>query len=127
MHSIAVERTMLKDVVKIRQSTNDSNENNNNNLDEGYYDKIDSNFFDVDNFTISDPDQLKSVRLSLVKLISKIISYNNWNQKYAANLLKIDQPKISQIKNFKTEGFSLERLIRFFILLGWKIDIKLTK
>ena len=32
-----------------------------------------------------------------------------------------------QIKNFKTEGFSLERLLKFFALLGWRMDIKLTK
>lgn len=82
---------------------------------------------DCDSFTIGEVDELRSIRIKLVKRISQIISYNHWNQKYAANLLKIDQPKISQIKNFKIEGFSLERLLKFFLLLGWKIDITLKK
>ncbi|WP_232214993.1 helix-turn-helix domain-containing protein [Neorickettsia helminthoeca] len=82
---------------------------------------------DIDRFSISDTSQLSDVRSILVKRISQIIAYNNWSQKYAASLLKIDQPKISQIKNFKTEGFSLERLLKFFILLGWKVDVRLTK
>ncbi|ABD45766.1 helix-turn-helix domain-containing protein [Neorickettsia sennetsu] len=84
-------------------------------------------YVDVDRFSISDPSQLSDVRSILVKRISQIIAYNNWSQKYAASLLKIDQPKVSQIKSFKTEGFSLERLLKFFILLGWKVDVRLTK
>ena len=89
--------------------------------------KNDSEYWSVTNYTVCDPDQLKDLRLLLVKMIFRIISYHNWSQKYAANILKKDQPKISQIKNFKTEGFSLERLLKFFALLGWRMDIKLTK
>lgn len=90
------------------------------NVEEGEYSEQDA-------FSINATDELKNARIKLVKRISQVIAYNNWNQKYAANLLKIDQPKISQIKNFKTDGFSLERLLKFFLLLGWKVDITLKK
>lgn len=100
---------MLKDVVRGNQAVEE----------DGYV--------DVDRFSISNASQLGDVRGVLVKKISQVIAYNNWSQKYAASLLKIDQPKVSQIKNFKTEGFSLERLLKFFILLGWKVDVRLTK
>ena len=67
----------------------------------------DSEYWSVTNYTVCDPDQLKDLRLLLVKMISRIISYHNWSQKYAANILKIDQPKISQIKNLRQKVFLL--------------------
>jgi len=84
-------------------------------------------FCDHNSYSVSNIEDLMNLRSLLVKKIAGVISYQNWNQKYAANILNIDQPKISQIKNSKIEGFSLERLLKFFVLLGWKIELKLTK
>lgn len=65
-------------------------------------------------------DALKS---NLTKLIADIIHKSDWNQNYAAKILGIDQPKISQIKNLKFNGFSLEKLMKFVIVLNYEISI----
>lgn len=69
-------------------------------------------------------DMLKS---TLIKLVANIINDSDWNQNYAAKILGIDQPKISQIKNLKYNGFSLEKLMRFITILNYKITISIDK
>src|ERR1700680_4325476 len=44
-------------------------------------------------------------------------------QAQAAAILGIDQPKISALKQGKLTGFSIERLMRFLLLLGRGIEI----
>lgn len=44
-------------------------------------------------------------------------------QTEAAAILGIDQPKISALKQGKLSGFSIERLMRFLLLLGRDIEI----
>src|SRR5579859_6479686 len=44
-------------------------------------------------------------------------------QAQAAAILGIDQPKISALKQGKLSGFSIERLIRFLLLLGRDVEI----
>jgi predicted XRE-type DNA-binding protein len=44
-------------------------------------------------------------------------------QAQAAAILGIDQPKISALKQGKLTGFSIERLMRFLLLLGRDIQI----
>jgi predicted XRE-type DNA-binding protein len=41
----------------------------------------------------------------------------------AAAILGIDQPKISALKQGKLSGFSIERLMRFLVLLGRDVEI----
>jgi len=41
----------------------------------------------------------------------------------AAVMLGVDQPKISALKQGKLSGFSIERLMRFLLLLGCDIEI----
>lgn len=53
------------------------------------------------------------VKTKLLYIINKIIEKNAWTQAFAAEKLGIDQPKVSQIKNGKIDGFSLERLLGF--------------
>lgn len=57
----------------------------------------------------------------LVQKIKEIIEKEGWNQTKAASLLNIDQPKISQIKHNKTQGFSLERLLLFLTKLHFGV------
>lgn len=56
------------------------------------------------------------------KLIAEI-QRRRLTQSQAAAVLGIDQPKISALKQGKLSGFSIERLMRFLILLGCDIDI----
>lgn len=53
------------------------------------------------------------IKTKLLYIINKIIEKNAWTQAFAAEKLGIDQPKVSQIKNGKIDGFSLERLLGF--------------
>ena len=55
--------------------------------------------------------------------INKIIKKNGWKQKKAADVLGIDQPKVSALKNGRLGGFSIERLLAFLRALDQDIDI----
>ena len=44
-------------------------------------------------------------------------------QSQAAAVLGVDQPKISALKQGRLTGFSIERLMRFLLLLGRDIEI----
>ncbi|MDQ2947727.1 MAG: helix-turn-helix domain-containing protein [Acidobacteriota bacterium] len=64
--------------------------------------------------------------LAKAELASKIIEQiqrRRLKQVEAAAILGIDQPKISALKQGKLSGFSIERLIRFLLLLGCDIEI----
>lgn len=68
-------------------------------------------------------------RLAKAKLamqIYLIIEQKRLTQKEAANLLGIDQPKISALNKGKLAGFSIERLFRFLMILGQDININIT-
>ena len=71
-------------------------------------------------------EDLKDIKHAIIRHIAEIIVGNNWSQSYTAKLLEVDQPKVSQIKHCKIDGFSLERLLKFLVLLGLKISIKVV-
>jgi predicted XRE-type DNA-binding protein len=41
----------------------------------------------------------------------------------AAEILEVDQPKVSALKRGRLAGFSLDRLVRFLVLLGSDVKI----
>ena len=64
--------------------------------------------------------------LAKAELAAKIIAEiqrRRLTQSQAALLLGIDQPKVSALKQGKLSGFSIERLMRFLLVLGRDIDI----
>ncbi|WP_320157079.1 helix-turn-helix domain-containing protein [Wolbachia endosymbiont (group A) of Tiphia femorata] len=67
------------------------------------------------------------IKTKLLHIINKIIEKNAWTQAFAAEKLGIDQPKVSQIKNGKIDGFSLERLLGFLKKLDHGIAITMTE
>ncbi|MGL9682281.1 MAG: helix-turn-helix domain-containing protein [Wolbachia sp.] len=67
------------------------------------------------------------IKKELLSIISKFIEKKGWTQAQAAEILGVDQPKISQIKNGKTDGFSLERLLGFLKKLDFEITIIITE
>ena len=67
-------------------------------------------------------EHLAKARLAMQ--IDLLIEKKGLNQKDAAKLLGIDQPKISALHKGKLSGFSLERLFRFLNILGQEIDIQ---
>ena len=64
--------------------------------------------------------------LAKAELAAKIIEEiqrRRLTQSQAAAVLGIDQPKVSALKQGKMSGFSIERLMRFLLLLGRDIEI----
>ena len=64
--------------------------------------------------------------LAKAELAAKIIAEvqrRRMTQVRAAAVLGIDQPKISALKQGKLSGFSIERLVRFLLLLGRDVEI----
>jgi predicted XRE-type DNA-binding protein len=64
--------------------------------------------------------------LAKAELAAKIIAEierRRLTQSQAADLLGIDQPKISALKQGKLSGFSIERLIRLLVKLGRDVEI----
>ncbi|KJV68692.1 helix-turn-helix domain-containing protein [Candidatus Neoehrlichia procyonis] len=68
----------------------------------------------------------QKIKYQILNIIKEIIYRNHWNQITAAKILGVDQPKISQIINGKTSGFSLERLLTFLLKLNCKIDLSIS-
>ncbi|MDD9331908.1 MAG: helix-turn-helix transcriptional regulator [Wolbachia sp.] len=67
------------------------------------------------------------VKKKLLDIMKNLIEEKGWKQAYAAEKLGIDQPKVSQIKNGKIDGFSLERLLVFLKKLGYDVTIIITE
>ena len=59
----------------------------------------------------------------LARQIAKLIKKKKLTQKQAAEILGIDQPKISALLRGRLRSFSLERLIRFLNELGQDVNI----
>jgi len=64
-----------------------------------------------------------AAKAELAYKITRIIERRRLTQAEAAKALEIDQPKISALKCGKLSGFSLDRLVRFLVLLGSDVQI----
>jgi len=63
------------------------------------------------------------MKAELVRQITEIVSQRKLNQVQAAEVLGIDQPKVSALMRGKLTGFSTERLFRFLNALGCDVQI----
>lgn len=62
-------------------------------------------------------------KAELARLILNIITERRLTQTQAAELLGIDQPKVSALTRGKLSGFSMERLFLFLNALGRDVQI----
>lgn len=62
-------------------------------------------------------------KAEIVRQISKIITKKGLTQSEAAEILGVDQPKVSALLNGQLSGFSTERLFRFMNALGQDVEI----
>jgi predicted XRE-type DNA-binding protein len=62
-------------------------------------------------------------KAELALKITEMIARRQLTQAQAAALLKVDQPKISALTRGRLAGFSLDRLVRFLVLLGNDVEI----
>lgn len=65
----------------------------------------------------------RQTRLLLCHLIISNIEERRVTQAVAADLLGVNQPKISALAHYKVEGFSVERLMTFLNALGQDVEI----
>ena len=65
-------------------------------------------------------------KAELARQIGKLIKKKKLTQKQAAEILGIDQPKISALIRGRLRSFSLERLIRFLNELGQDVSITIS-
>jgi predicted XRE-type DNA-binding protein len=72
---------------------------------------------------LPNPEELLA-KAELANKISVLIQERKLTQAKAAKLLGIDQPKVSMLLRGHLTGFSIERQMRFLLLLGQ--DIKIT-
>jgi len=71
---------------------------------------------------LPNPEELLA-KAELAHKITVLIRKRGLTQAEAAKLLGVDQPKISSLIRGRLTGFSIERLIRFLLLLGQDIRI----
>src|SRR3954471_381636 len=62
-------------------------------------------------------------KAELARKIKVLIEKSGLTQDDVADLLKIDQPKVSALVRGRLAGFSLDRLVRFLVLLGSDVEI----
>jgi predicted XRE-type DNA-binding protein len=71
---------------------------------------------------LPNPEELLA-KAELAHRIHVLIKQRNLTQRKAAELLGIDQPKVSALIRGRLEGFSTERLFRFLNLLDQHVEI----
>lgn len=59
----------------------------------------------------------------LAMLIYSIIKKRKLTQKAVAQILGIDQPKVSNIICGRLSGFTMDRLMKYLVVLGYDIEI----
>jgi predicted XRE-type DNA-binding protein len=71
---------------------------------------------------LPDADQLL-VKADLAIEITRVVEERGLTQAQAAEILGVDQPKVSALVRGRLDGFSLERLYRFLNALGRDVEI----
>jgi predicted XRE-type DNA-binding protein len=71
---------------------------------------------------IPNPD-LALAKAELVRHIRGLIAERKLTRTKAADLLGLDQPKVSALVRGRVDGYTLDRLFRFLIALGQRVEI----
>ena len=66
------------------------------------------------------------LKAQLVRLLSQAIKAKGLNQYQAAEVLGIDQPKISALVRGQFRGYSLERLFKFLNAVDLDVEVNVT-
>ncbi|MEC4589413.1 helix-turn-helix transcriptional regulator [Nitrospirillum amazonense] len=74
---------------------------------------------------LPDPE-IRQVKAEIASRISDVIEERKLTQVQAAQILGIDQPKVSALVRGKLSGFTLDRLLRFLNDLDVDVEIRLT-
>lgn len=71
---------------------------------------------------VPNPD-IALAKAKLVQRIRDLLAERQLTQAAAAELLGIDQPKVSALLRGRVEGYSIDRLFRFLNALGQQVEI----
>jgi predicted XRE-type DNA-binding protein len=71
---------------------------------------------------VAEPEEAMA-KAKLASAIEEIITRRGWTQTQAAEVLGIDQPKISALTRGRLDGFSIERLMRYLSALDYSVEI----
>jgi predicted XRE-type DNA-binding protein len=69
----------------------------------------------------------KKTKVQLAVALNQIIQKRRLSQSAAAQALKVNQPKISALTNYRLDGFSVERLMNFLNALGRDVEIVIRR
>jgi predicted XRE-type DNA-binding protein len=73
------------------------------------------------------PDAVElNTKVRLAVEINRLFKDQRLTQVGAAECLEVSQPKISALKNYKLDGFSVERLMSFLLALGQDVEIRIS-
>lgn len=73
---------------------------------------------------IGRPDAEEALaRTQLAKQIAEIVQRQDLSQSEAAEIMRLDQPKVSALMRGRLSGFSTDRLLRCLMLLGQDVEI----
>jgi len=76
-------------------------------------------FADLD---VAEPEEALA-KAQLARVISDVIARRRLTQAQAAELLGVDQPKVSALRRGQLAGFSTDRLLRFLNALDRDVEI----
>jgi predicted XRE-type DNA-binding protein len=65
----------------------------------------------------------RQTKVRLAIAINDVLQRRGLSQGKAAELLNINQPKVSALSKYRLEGFSVERLMRFLTSLNQDVEI----
>src|ERR1019366_3269745 len=71
---------------------------------------------------VPNPDEAL-LKAQLAYRLNQMIEKRELTQLAAAEILGVDQPKVSALRTGRLRGFSVDRLIRFLTLLGNDVEI----
>ncbi len=71
---------------------------------------------------LPDAEELDT-KVRLGAAICRIVERRRLTQAQVAAALGVNQPKVSALLHYKLEGFSVERLMRFLVVLGKDVEI----
>jgi predicted XRE-type DNA-binding protein len=69
----------------------------------------------------------RQTKLRLAYAINRIIEQRRLVQSAAAEVLGVNQPKVSALMHYKLDGFSVERLMTFLTALDRDVEIAIKK
>ena len=70
---------------------------------------------------------IRALKVEVAQMLGSTLKARSLTQAFAAQVLHTDQARISALSRGHVEGASLEKLLRFLLLLGWDAQLRLLR